>query len=115
MALNLGLPIGCLAAAPGTDGDQLLAAGLSQFVGRYWTGEIVLLSVGAGSTALVTLGKSSLRAGVAGLGWLPAQAGTGMSKQAVMYTYRCSADGMSASAEQFGNIHHGPSVPACMQ
>ena len=84
MALNLGLPIGCLAAAPGTDGDQLLAAGLSQFVGRYWTGEIVLLSVSAGSTAPVTLGKSSLRAGVAGLGWLPVQAGTGMSKQRLL-------------------------------
>ncbi len=77
MALNVGLPIGCLAATPGTDGDQLLAAGLTQFVGRYWTGEVVLLSAAVGSTALVTLGKSSLRAGVAGLGWLPVQSGTG--------------------------------------
>jgi hypothetical protein len=82
VALNVGLPIGCLAAIPGTDGDQLLAAGLTQFVGRYWTGEVVLLSVAAGSTALVTLGKSSLRAGVAGLSWLPVQAGTGKSSQA---------------------------------
>ena len=82
MALNDGLPIGCLAAVLGTDGDQLLAAGLTQFVGRYWTGEVVLLSAAAGSTALVTLGKSSLRAGVAGLGWLPVQAGTGKSSQA---------------------------------
>ena len=76
MALQLGLPIGCMAATQDCSGGTVLAAGLSQFVGRYWTGEIVLASTSSTCDELVLLGKSSLRAGVAGLGWLPAQGGT---------------------------------------
>ena len=77
MELNVGLPIGCLAATHGHSGGTLLAAGLSQFVGRYWTGEVVVASCSGDFRELTALGTSSLRAGVAGLAWLPASVGLG--------------------------------------
>ena len=78
MELNVGLPIGCLAATHGGSGGTLLAAGLSQFVGRYWTGEIVIASCSGDCSELTALGTSSLRAGVAGLAWLSADGDLGM-------------------------------------
>ncbi|KAK9830952.1 hypothetical protein WJX81_001883 [Elliptochloris bilobata] len=77
MSLDVGLPVGCLAVTQGSSGTAVLAAGLSKFAGRYWTGEIVIASASAGGDELGALGKSSLRAGVAGLAWLPTDVGTG--------------------------------------
>ena len=64
-----------LSACTTAEGSLLIAAATSNFIGRWWTGSIAVAAQDPVSGDMQLLAESSLRAGVAGVAWLPASDG----------------------------------------
>ncbi len=64
-----------LSVAASADGPLLIAAAASSFIGRWWTGSVAVAARDPASGDIRLLAESALRAGVAGVAWLPAPDG----------------------------------------
>ena len=64
-----------LSVAASAEGPLLIAAAASNFIGRWWTGSIAVAARDPASGDIQLLAESALRAGVAGVAWLPAPDG----------------------------------------
>ena len=69
------------------DGGDALVAAVSSFIGRWWTGSVVIAVRNPGG-ALEVAAEAKLRAGVAAVTWLPCEAGSTSTPPPPPHTYK---------------------------